>query len=263
MNRHVKEINAILSGFVGLIILLGSCVSPKKVVYMNDLSDSTSGKLEQPKILFENPIQKNDQLQITVSGSNLADLPVFNGAQNIPQNSAMVTPGVIGYLVESDGKIELPYLGRIKAEGLSRLALQDTLAEKLRDYTKNPVVSIKFLNYVVSVLGEVARPGRINMPNERFTLLEAVAQAGDIGLFGKSGNVLVIREENGQRLFGRVNMLRSDFFKSPYFYLRNNDVVYVEPLSSRYISRNGVPQYIGIIAVGLSLILTTINLIQK
>jgi polysaccharide export outer membrane protein len=165
--------------------------------------------------------------------------------------------------VESDGKIELPYLGRIKAEGLSRLALQDTLAEKLRDYTKNPVVSIKFLNYVVSVLGEVARPGRINMPNERFTLLEAVAQAGDIGLFGKSGNVLVIREENGQRLFGRVNMLRSDFFKSPYFYLRNNDVVYVEPLSSRYISRNGVPQYIGIIAVGLSLILTTINLIQK
>lgn len=263
MKRFARSMTVLLPSCLGLLLLLGSCISSKRVVYMNDIADSTSGKLDQPKINFENLIQKNDQLQITVSGSNLNDLPVFNGTQNVSQNTAAIVPGALGYLVESDGKIELPYLGRIKAEGLTRLALQDTLAVKLRDYTRNPVVNIKFLNYVVSVLGEVGRPGRINMPNERFTLLDALAQAGDIGIFGKSGNVLVVREENGQRVFGRINILRSDLFKSPYFYLRNNDVIYVEPLTSRFISRNGVPQYIGIVAVGLSLILTTINVINK
>lgn len=263
MKRFAISLAGLPFSFFGVLLLLGSCISPKKVVYMNDIADSASGKLEKPRINFENLIQKNDQLQITVSGSNLNDLPVFNGGQNVSQNTAAIVPGSLGYLVESDGKIELPYLGRVTAEGLTRLALQDTLALKLRDYTKNPVVNIKFLNYVVSVLGEVARPGRINMPNERFTLLDALAQAGDIGIFGKSGNVLVVREEKGERIFGRVNILRSDLFKSPYYYLRNNDVIYVEPLTSRFISRNGVPQYIGIIAVGLSLILTTINLLQK
>lgn len=251
-----------LLGFLVISLSIVSCISPKKVIYMNNMRDSAAAVLAEPEIIFENRIQKNDQLQIMVAGSNVGDLPVFNSGQSM-QQTAMIVPGSMGYLVEADGKVELPYIGRIKAEGLSRVALQDTLAVRLRDYIKNPVVTVKFLNYVISVLGEVARPGRVQMPNERFTLLDALSQSGDVTIFGKSNNIMVIREENGKRKFGRVNILHSDLFKSPYFYLRNNDVVYVEPLTSRFISRYGVPQYIGIVAVGLSLILTTINLIRR
>ena len=262
MVTKLLKYTCIASAAVILFFPFHSCISPKKVVYLNDLSDSLSGNLGAAKLNFETLIQKNDQLQITVAGSNLADLPVFNNSGLVMGGGQVMTlTGAIGYLVEADGKIELPYLGRIRAEGLTRLQLQDSLATLLKDYTKNPAVTIKFLNYGVSVLGEVPRPGRITMLNERMTLLDALAQAGDVGIFGRNDNVMVIREEEGKRQFAQLNLLNSRLYQSPYFYLRNNDVVYVEPLPAKYISRKGIPQYVGIISVGLSLILTTINIV--
>lgn len=251
----------------GLIYLnlLFSCTSIKKVIYLNDIRDSVAGNLIEPITKFENPIQINDQLFITVGGSNLQDLAVINSAGGGSNSNIVQVTGTssIGYFVEADGNIQLPFVGKVMALGLNRLQLQDKLTRLLKEYTQNPVVNVRFLNYNFSVLGEVRLPGRKTMMNERTTLLDALAIAGDITEFGKSDNILIIREDSGRRVYGRVNLLSKKIFESPYFYLKSNDVVYVEPVRTKFISRRGVPQYISIAAVGISLILTILNVIKK
>jgi polysaccharide export outer membrane protein len=250
--------------FLGLTIFvccLVSCVSSKKVVYLNNLDDSLRAGLNNAKTNFETPIQKNDLLSIAIGGSNPMDLTILNsGSGSIPGAiSSGTSSKSIGYLVEADGKIQIPFLGRVQAEGLTRLQLEDTLTYMLRDYTKNPVVNIKFLNYGFSVLGEVTHPGHFDMTDERTTILDAIGIAGDLTALGKRNNILVIREVNGQREFGRLNLLSKDVFKSPYFYLKTNDVVYVEPVSTKFLARTGAPQYIGLVAAGITLLLTILN----
>lgn len=249
----------ILMGFFAISI--SSCVSLKKVVYLNNLSDST-GDLTNPTTDFETPIQKNDLLSVAIGGSNPEDLVTLNsGSGVIPGATASgAASRSIGYLVEADGTIQLPFLGRVKAVGLTRLQLEDTLMVMLKDYTKNPVVNVKFLNYNYSVLGEVNHPGKFDMDNERTTVLDAIANANDLTVLGKRDNVLVVREVNGKREYGRIDLLSKDLFKSPYFYLKTNDVVYVEPVKSKFFTRNGVPQYIGIAAGAVALLLTILNL---
>lgn len=229
---------------------------------MYDLKDTVSGSLGNAQIEFESPIQKNDQLSITIGGSNPVDLPILNSG-----NAIMVgaTGGAsagasTGYLVEADGKIKIPYIGKVQAEGLTRVQLEDTLTILFKDYTKNPLVNVRFLNYNFLVMGEVNSKGRFNMPNERTTILEAISMAGDITDFGKRDNILVIREVNGKREFARINLLSKNLFRSPYYYLKTNDVVYVEPVKAKFISRKGVPQYLALAAAGLSLVLVIINL---
>jgi polysaccharide export outer membrane protein len=248
---------------LAVLSMAASCTASKKVVYLNDLTPADSIALRTAQIAFETPIQKNDQLSIMVGGSNPNDLLVLNsGGGGLGAGAAMNTSGnpVLGYLVEADGKIKIPYIGKIQAEGLTRLQLENALTEQFKEYTKNPVVNVRFLNYNFSVLGEVNRPGRLNMTTERVSILEAISMAGDITFLGKSDNVLIVREENGKRSFERVNLLSKNLFKSPFFYLKTNDVIYVEPVRAKFISRAGVPQYLSIVAVGLSLILTIINL---
>lgn len=258
----------------GLVLLLAfttsSCTSTKKVIYFNDLVDSASvASIKTAKASFENKIQKNDQLWITVGGSNLEDLVVLNSANGLGTGGSSGNVGtsgsgaLVGYLVESDGKIQIPYIGKVQAEGQTRLQLENSLTEMFKEYTKNPVVNVRFLNYTFSVLGEVTRSGRYTMQTERATLLDALSQAGDITDLGRRDNIAVIREENGERKVARINLLSKDFFNSPYFYLRNNDVVYVEPVKARFISRSGIPQYVSIVAIGLTMILTVINITGK
>ncbi len=250
-----------------------SCTAPRKVIYLYNLkdtallkNDSVAGKLRVAQVSFENQIQKNDQLWITVGGSNIADLIVLNSAIGVPSGAGVTNllPGstATGFMVEADGKVKLPYLGSVQAEGHSRLQFEAFLTEKLKDYTKNPVVNVRFLNYNFSVLGEVSKPGRFSMITERTTIFDALGMAGDITEMGKREKVLLIREVNGQREFARLNLLSKDIFTSPYFYLRTNDVIYIEPVKTRFIARTGVPQYIGIAAVGISLFITVINLIK-
>lgn len=241
-----------------------SCTSTKQVIYFNDYADSTASSIKEAKAVFENTIQKNDQLWISVGGSNIGDLQALNSGNGIgiTGGSTGLASGTsaLGYMVEADGKIQIPYIGKVQAEGLTRLQLEAKLTDLLKEYTKNPVVNIRFLNYSFSVLGEVGRSGRYNMPTERITILEALSIAGDITEFGRRDNIVVIREENGERKFTKVNLLKKDIFNSPCFYLRTNDVVYVEPVRSRFFTRTGIPQYVGIAAIGISLLITVINL---
>ncbi len=241
---------------------LVSCTATKKVIYLNDLSPADSVAISTAQSAFETPIQKNDQLSIIVGGSNTLDLLALNSAGGTAGGSGIIG-SFSGYLVESDGKIKIPYLGKIQAEGLSRIALENLLTEQFKEYTKNPVVNVRFLNYNISVLGEVNKPGRVNLTTERTTILEAISMAGDITNFGKSDNILIVREENGQRAVGRVNLLSKELFKSPFFYLKTNDVLYIEPVGAKFISRNGIPQYLAIVAIGLSLLITIVNITKK
>ena len=248
------------------IVIIGfqlvSCTTTKRVVYLGDIGDTLIGNLGSAKTDFANLIQKNDQLWISIGGSNILDLAIVNsGSGNAPGSG--ITPGTaaaIGYLVEADGNIKLPYVGVIKAAGLTRLQLELNLTKLFKDFTKNPIVNVRFLNYSFSVVGEVNNKGRYSMPNERATILDAISMAGDLTELGKRDNILVIREFDGKRNFGRVNLLSKNIFNSPYYYLKNNDVVYVEPVKAKFISRTGVPQYLSIVAVGLSLLITIINL---
>ena len=250
-----------------IISQLFACTSSRKVVYVNDLSDTSAGSLSRAKYLFETPIQKNDQLSIIVGGSNAEDLLTLNSASGIIPGNAVAnlssnlgTP-ILGYLVEADGTIKLPYIDKIKAEGLTRSQLENELTEKFKAYTKNPVVNVRFLNYRVTVMGAVNKPGTFSIPNERITVIEALGLAGDLNMAGKRENILVIREFNGARDFGRLNLLSKDIFNSPYFYLKTNDVVYVEPTPASFVPRERVRTYIPIITGGLSVVLTIVNII--
>ena len=260
---------------IGLMFLFESisCTSTKKVIYLNDLADTTTGSLRNAQLNFEAPIQKNDQLSIIVGGTNPEDLGIINsagggvsssstGSSSSQSSGSGQQASASGYLVEADGTIKMPFIGKVKAEGLTRLELESKLTELFKEYTKNPVVNVRFLNYTFSVMGEVNSKGRFNMPSERTTILEALSMAGDLTELGKRENILIVREENGERKFARVNILSKNIFSSPYFYLKTNDVVYVEPLKSRFISRNGVPQYLALAAGALSLLITIINVSQ-
>jgi polysaccharide export outer membrane protein len=256
MNRFL----VFLVVLIFLAISMSSCVSLKKVIYLNNVSDST-GNLTNPKIDFETPIQKNDLLSISIGGSNPEDVVTLNsGSGVIPgANVGGAASKNLGYLVEADGTIQLPFVGKVAVAGLTRLQLQDSLTLKLKDYTKNPVVNVKFLNYNYSVLGEVNHPGKFEMQNERTTIFDALASANDMTTFGKRQNILVVREENGQRHYGRVDILSKDVFKSQYYYLKTNDVVYVEPVKAKFITRNGIPQLIAIAAAAAALVLAILS----
>lgn len=249
-----------------LMMVAGTaCTSTKKVVYLNDLTAADSTTVRYTQNAFEVPIQKNDQLWITVGGSNLNDLPALNSGSGSGSGAGANVGGngtnaILGFLVEADGKIQLPYIGKVKAEGITRIQLETQLTELFKDYTKNPIVNVRFMNYSFSVLGEVNSPGKYNMVTERTSILEAISLAGDITNLGKSDNVTVIREENGQRTIGKLSLLSKDIFKSPYYFLKTNDVIYVEPVKAKFISRNGVPQYLAIATLGLTLILTIATL---
>lgn len=247
-----------------LLFLMGlfwSCTTSKQMVYMNDLENAqpVESDLLVAKIDFQAKIQKNDLLWISVGGPNSADLVALNSALGLPmQGGAGVlsqTGGqVVGYLVEADGTIKIPYVGKVKAEGLTRIELEEILQKEFQAYTKEPTVNVRFMNYKVTVMGDVARPGTFNMPNERVTILEAIGMAGDLTIMGKRESVLVVREVNGERTIGRVNLLSKDLLLSPFYYLQTNDVVYVEPAPAKFFARERLPQFISLAAGSLSLL---------
>ena len=184
-----------------------SCTTTKQVIYFNDLKDSVKGNLLNAETVFENLIQKNDLLSITVGSSNPLDLPVLNAGNGMTTGTgtaSTVGGASTGYLVEADGTIKIPYVGKVLAQGLTRLQLEDTLTQIFKDYTKNPIVNVRFLNYSFSVLGEVGARGKFNMPTERTTILEAISIAGDLTEIAKRDNILVVREVDGKRNYARA-----------------------------------------------------------
>jgi polysaccharide export outer membrane protein len=167
--------------------------------------------------------------------------------------------------VGSNGHIEIPLIGSIKAAGLTKTQLKDAILKQLEEkrLLLDPVVDIRFLNYDVTVLGEVSRPGVMTVPSERISLLKAIGIAGDITPYGKKENVMIIREIDGKKVVTRVNLNSSTFLQSPYYYLQPNDVVYVETTSNRAASIDKTRVILPVILSSLTFAIYVLDKIRK
>lgn len=210
------------------IAFITSCASKKDVIYLQDITrlDSISSPAS-----YSTLIGVNDLLAITVSADNMAAASPFNipitTARDVNATAAR-TPVVQPYLVSSEGTIVFPRLGTLKVIGKTKELLTDEITTLLKEYIKAPMVNVRIQNFKVTVLGSVASPGTFAITDERVTILEALGMAGDMTIYGQRDNVLVLREEEGIKKYGRVDFTKSDFLDSPYYYLRQNDVVIVE-----------------------------------
>ena len=240
--------------FVLLFYLLASsCTTTKNVPYFMDLTDTSKIYTQAIKNTYEIQIQPDDILEIIINDINAQAAAPFNlGNTNPPSvpgmqilqstlgtkpNTANTTTATgQGYLVDKSGTIDFPVLGNFKVQELTVPQLKDTLKQKLEKYLQNPIINVRLLNYKVTVLGEVLRPATYSIPSERVTIVDAIGMAGDLTIYGKRENVLLIREENGERKFIRLNLNSSNIFESPYYYLKQNDIIYVEPNKAKISS---------------------------
>jgi polysaccharide export outer membrane protein len=242
-----------------LLFVFFSCTSTKKTTYFYGVPD---GPIASNMTIPESIIQKNDILSIVVSDINPKASEIFNPTNpNNNDPSATTSKDVaIGYLVDTDGDILFPMLGNIKAQGLTKSQLKDKIRNIIleKKLLLEPIVSIRFLNFRVTVLGEVGRPTVIPIPNEKISLLEALGLAGDLTIYANRDNVMVIREqmtpENKElRIITRLNLNSGELFTSPYYYLQSNDIVYVEPNKAKIASTSTATQWLPVIFSGLTL----------
>ena len=252
----IKKTLQILFSF----FLFTSCVSKKKIVYFQ--KDS----IEQEKVSnsYRTVLKPDDLLQITVSSSDFEaskpfNLPAVSFSSN--SNGLASAPSQQNHLVDSEGYIDFPVLGRIKLGGKTRKEAISYLKNKLDpDYIKNPTVNIRIANYSITVLGDVQKPGTYTISNERITILEAIGLAGDIRITGKRETIKVFREVDGQKKEYMVDVRSNKIFTSPVYYLQQNDLVYVEPnrASSQDAAYN---RNTGLIISVTSILITLVNFI--
>jgi polysaccharide export outer membrane protein len=251
-DRIVKSFYAFL--IIAIASFSVSCSNTRRAVYFNDQKEAViPAGIPVPEAV----IQNNDLLNITVSSLSPEASTIFNIANfsySGSRSDGQPEMQVSGYLVNKEGYIQFPILGSIKAAGLTESQLKTQIESSLTEkkLLVNPIVSIRHLNFKVTVLGEVARPMVINVPNEKITLLEALGLAGDITVFGKKDNVMVIREQAGIKTIKRLNLNSSEIFNSSYYYLMSNDVVYVEANKAKISSSSRTNALLPVIFSGLS-----------
>jgi len=210
-----------------MVMVLGvlSCGSPKKIVYLQNASANAGKNATSYELL----IQPDDMLQIIVSAENPEVAVPYNlRSTSVDQAMGGQSLGDV-YLVDKNGEIEFPQLGKIKLSELTCSEAKEKIKDLLKDHIHNPSIQLKITNFKISVLGEVADPGIHKVPGERITLLEALSLSGDLTIYGKRKNIMVIREKEGVKSIEKVDITSTDFINSPYYYLTQNDVVYVEP----------------------------------
>ena len=230
MRKNFKSL--ILSGAV--VMLLGSCSAPKNVAY---IKNSDNVDLSHSEYLYDARIMPKDVLTISVSTVNPEAAAPFNlsvpTAFNNQTRSTYSQPVLQTYLVDNTGTIEFPVLGTLQVGGLTKSECEKMIHDKLRPYLnakENPVVTVRMANYKISVLGEVNRPGMFTVSNEKINIFEALAQAGDLTIYGVRDNVKLIRENpKGRKEIITIVLNDANIINSPYYYLQQNDILYVEP----------------------------------
>ena len=218
-----------------LLFLLASCQSYKKVPYMQDVS--VVNEAIQQENLYDAKIMPKDLLTIVVSCTSPELAAPFNLIVASPSNlsiSNTVTttqPVLQPYLVDNEGKRSFPVLGELKLGGLTKKEAEQMIVDKLKPYIKEtPIVTVRMVNYKISVIGEVARPGTFTISNEKVNLLEALAMAGDMTVYGLRDNVRLIREDsNGKQQIITLDLNKAETILSPYYWLQQNDIIYVTP----------------------------------
>ena len=257
-----------------LIACLTACKTSEKINYIQDVEPGVTQPIESRQSII---IQPKDMLSIIVSTKDPELAAMFNmsvqaNRAGVPVESYKSNQYLSGYVVDNNGDIDFPVLGKIHAAGLSRWALQEKIVRELteRDLLKDMVVTVEFMNFKVSVLGEVKNPGTYSIEGDKVTILEAIAMAGDLTIYGLRDEVYVIREENGERQNFKLDLRSKDIFNSPAYYLRQNDIIYVQPNEVRAgqstINQNSVRSislWLSITSLLTSISILVVNLVKK
>lgn len=240
-------------------ILLTSCASREKIAYYQNID-----RTEIVNKKFETKIKTDDLLMIVVSAQDPVAVQPFNLTTNLTTDPTNQAGGGQRqqqlYLVDDSGSIDFPTLGKIEVANKTKEQIVNNLQSKISKYVKNPIVNLRIMNYKVTVQGEVKMPGTHRITSERITLPEALALSGDLTNYGKRDNILVLREENGEVTSHRVDLTKADFINSDFYYLKQNDVVYVEP-NKVAVNSSAVGPNISIYLSAISLLLTTVAII--
>lgn len=248
------------------IIVLSSCASQKHISY---LQNTPNGYQQKGEDNYEIRVRPDDFIAIMVNSKDPQLAQMFNLPILTTQGSDGTTGQnrVLGYLVDKEGNIDFPQLGTIRVGGMTRGEITRFIKEQIitKGYFNDPVVTVQFLNFKVSVMGEVTRPGTIDVPSDRITIFEALSAAGDLTIYGKRENVKVIRNINGKKTVSEVDLRDADILDSPFYYLQQNDVVYVEPnkakAGQREINQNrsvGTWASIGSVLVSIATLIITL-----
>lgn len=239
------------------MLFLGSCVSTKNITYFqgDDLLDTarySTLKTITPPIV---KIQTNDILAVSVSSLSAESNEVFNfpnvnpiPTSNFPGGTGgMARTQPLGYLVSYEGMVEMPLIGKIKVLGLSMEDAANIIKTKLELYLKEPAVSVRILNQKYTILGEVNRPGIYNLNDNHTTIIDALGSVGDLNVYGRRDNVMLIRTENGKREIVKLDLNHRNVLESPYYYLKNGDFIYVEPTPGKVTSSDRSLQLIPVV----------------
>lgn len=243
-------------------IFLFSCASREKIAYYQNIEQVLAS---DANVNFNTKLQPDDLLMIVV----MAETPEAAAPYNLPSvimqsNSEFENQQLRmnSYLIDSEGFIQFPGLGAVQLGGLTRSEAVSKLITELTKYIKDPKVNLRILNFKITVAGEVRQPGVQVIASERITLSEALAMSGDLTEYGRRDNIMVIREKDGKKEIGRVDITKADFINSPYYYLSQNDHVYVEPNKTK-VNASSVGPNTGIIISAISLLLTVVAIIIR
>ncbi|MBB88558.1 MAG: sugar transporter [Xanthomonadales bacterium] len=216
------------------ILILTSCGSRKNIVYFQDEPIEDGVLVSEPKPIIYKP---DDILTINVSALDPDTVKPFNLMVVSNNDSNLLNAGgqqqFQSYLIDYNGNIDFPVLGKLKVAGLNRTELTAMLVEKISEYANNPIVNVRLSNFTITILGEVRNPGTFTIKDERITVLEALGLADDLTIFGKRKNVLLIREVDGKKKFAKIDLTSVNAVNSPVYYLQQNDVIYVEPNNAK------------------------------
>lgn len=240
-------------------LLITSCASREKIAYYQNIDQT-----EIVNKKFETKIKNDDLLMIIVSAQDPVAVQPFNLMSNLTVDPTNQAGGGQRqqqlYLVDDNGFIDFPTLGKIEVANKTKAQIISELQNKISKYVINPIINLRIMNYKVTVQGEVKMPGTHTINSERITLMEAIALSGDLTNYGKRDNILVLREENGEIKSHRVDLTKADFINSDFYYLKQNDVVYVEP-NKVAVNSSAVGPNVSIYMTAISLLLTTTALI--
>ncbi len=244
-----------------LIINLVSCVPQKEVIYVQDRQKDMAFEMEYANLKRKNKIEVFDELYIQVNSFDAGNLNFMNSSLSGTSARSAAELSLISYRVDEDGYIDLPVLGRIKVIGLTIEESANLIRKELESYLNSPSVKISFVNRSITVLGYVRQAGRYYYTGEYINVFQALGLAGDIQEFGNRKEVVVIREENNKITKHRISLTDKEIFKSPYYYLDSNDIVYVEPLKRRHWGMETFPY--ALILSSITTFLLVANYIKK
>ena len=257
--------------FALVAVCASSCVTQKKMTYLREITAQSADSVNAhftPK--SEITIKPADVLTIFVSALDQEAVAPYNlymvNFSDPGSDQLRTTPNLLTYRVDEEGNIEMPVLGKLHVEGLIRQEVEDMIKGMLEKQVVKPMVQVNLISPKVSVLGEVARPGVVSITNGRLTLLEALAAVGDMTPYGRRNNVLISREVDGKMEFTRIDLTKDDIYASPYYYLQQNDVVYVSPNAVRTISSSNVGLWLSTIstmASAATVIVTIVTVSKK